>query len=169
MELQHPYQTAKLPQCMVFRCLLSAGAYVRSSAFFIKHLLEALRQVSEFKGLPENGNTDTKSINSPTAQRNTYCHSWKDFFTENRLRFIKEACIEIHGSESQLTSLIDKTIENVVPKLLDDNRLGGQAGIKPVLVHGDLWSGNSCTARIGGRGGMEEVIYDPSACYAQSE
>ena len=65
--------------------------------------------------------------------------------------------------------MIDMTIENVVPKLLENGHLGGKAGIKPVLVHGDLWSGNHLVARIGGQGGMEEVIFDPSACYAHSE
>ena len=105
----------------------------------------------------------------PTAQRNSYYPSWKVFFSENRLRFIRDACTAKHGPEQELTSMIDMTIKNVVPKLLDDGHLGGKAGIKPVLVHGDLWSGNHLVARIGGQGGMEEVIFDPSACYAHSE
>ena len=105
----------------------------------------------------------------PTAQRNSYYHSWKDFFAENRLRFIRDACITNNGTDQELKALIDKTIHTVVPRLLDDSHLGGEAGIQPVLVHGDLWSGNHLTARIGGRGPMEEVIFDPSACYAHSE
>lgn len=105
----------------------------------------------------------------PRAQCNSYRRSWKDFFIENRLSSIRDACIANHGPEQQLTSLIDMTIDDVVPKLLDDAHLGGKTGIRPVLVHGDLWSGNHFAARIGGRGGMEEVIFDPSACYAHSE
>ena len=105
----------------------------------------------------------------PTAQANSYYRSWKDFFIENRLRFIRDACVANHGPDQQLTDTIDKTVETVASRLLDDDHLGGELGIKPVLVHGDLWSGNQFTARIGGQGGMEEVIFDPSACYAHSE
>ena len=105
----------------------------------------------------------------PTAQPNSYHRSWKDFFIENRLRFIRDACVANHGPDQRLTESIDKTVEAVASRLLDDDHLGGETGIKPVLVHGDLWSGNYFSARIGGQGGTEEVIFDPSACYAHSE
>lgn len=37
-------------------------------------------------------------------------------------------------------------------------------------MHGDLWSGNKGRARIGGDdGAVEDVVFDPSACYAHSE
>lgn len=40
----------------------------------------------------------------------------------------------------------------------------------PVVVHGDLWSGNASYGTIGTKSGeAEDVIYDPSACYAHSE
>lgn len=39
----------------------------------------------------------------------------------------------------------------------------------PVVVHGDLWSGNASKGIIGGRGDVQDVIYDSSACYAHSE
>ena len=105
----------------------------------------------------------------PTAQPNSYYRSWKDFFIENRLGFIRDTCVANYGPDQQLTDAIDKTVESVASRLLDDGHLGGESGIKPGLVHGDLWSGNHFSARIGGQGGMEEVIFDPSACYAHSE
>jgi len=37
------------------------------------------------------------------------------------------------------------------------------------VVHGDLWSGNRGKGTIGSDGGIEEVVFDPSACYAHSE
>ena len=38
----------------------------------------------------------------------------------------------------------------------------------PVVVHGDLWSGNWGKGRIG-EGVEEDVVFDGSACYAHSE
>jgi hypothetical protein len=54
----------------------------------------------------------------------------------------------------------------VVPRLLGDGHLNG---VKPVIVHGDLWSGNASKGIIGGQGDVQDVIYDSSACYAHSE
>ena len=55
-----------------------------------------------------------------------------------------------------------------MPRLLGDGHLGGSRGIQPVVVHGDLWSGNAGRGHIGD-GPVEEVVYDPSAFYAHSE
>ncbi len=38
-----------------------------------------------------------------------------------------------------------------------------------MVVHGDLWSGNRGRGTIGADGGVEDVIFDPSSCYAHSE
>ena len=39
----------------------------------------------------------------------------------------------------------------------------------PVVIHGDLWSGNKGKGVIGGEGAVEEVVFDPSAVYGHSE
>ena len=41
--------------------------------------------------------------------------------------------------------------------------------VRDKTCHGDLWSGNNGRGRIGGKGPVEEVVFDPSACYAHSE
>lgn len=57
-----------------------------------------------------------------------------------------------------------------MPRLIGDAHLKGGKGVTPVVVHGDLWSGNASSGTIGGKDGdVEEVVYDPSACYAHSE
>ncbi len=38
-----------------------------------------------------------------------------------------------------------------------------------MLSHTQLWSGNKGKGIIGGKGPVEEVVFDPSACYAHSE
>jgi protein-ribulosamine 3-kinase len=109
-----------------------------------------------------------------TPQDNTYTHSWADFYANRRLRFILERCEMRNGSHTELAELVEKTASSVVPRLLRDGHLGGEKGIKPVVVHGDLWSGNAGKGRIMDGGGQEEegtqdVVFDSSACYAHSE
>jgi fructosamine-3-kinase len=52
--------------------------------------------------------------------------------------------------------------------LIGDGHLNGGKGVTPVVVHGDLWTGNQGRGVIG-KGGMEEIVFDPSSCYAHSE
>ena len=104
-----------------------------------------------------------------TPQTNSYKSSWADFYAENRLIAISKIIQSTQGSDEELKILIDRTVAIIVPRLLSPGHLGGVAGIYPVLVHGDLWSGNSTRGRIAGKGEVEEVIFDPSSCYAHSE
>ncbi|KAI9766148.1 MAG: hypothetical protein M1840_006715 [Geoglossum simile] len=104
-----------------------------------------------------------------TPQDNTFRASWAEFFAENRLGGIARAIEKKRGTDSQLKIWIDKVIAEVIPKLLRDGHLGGESGIMPVLVHGDLWSGNKAVGRVGGWNSDEEVLLDPSSCYAHSE
>lgn len=106
-----------------------------------------------------------------TIQNNTWKSSWATFFAENRLLHILGQAEANHGANKQLRSLVEETARNVVPRLLGEDRLGG-GDVKPVLCHGDLWSGNKTHARFIGRGDdapTEAVIFDPSACYAHHE
>lgn len=54
-----------------------------------------------------------------------------------------------------------KLIHRVIPLLLDDI----QPKPRPVVIHGDLWSGNVGVNRDTGL----PVIFDPSSCYAHNE
>ncbi len=105
-----------------------------------------------------------------TPQNNSWSRSWPNFFAENRLRPVCKLVEKNHGVDTQLTSLLDRIVEEVVPRLLGNGHLGGRkGGVQPVLVHGDLWSGNKARGRVGGKGGIEEVKFDAGACYAHSE
>lgn len=122
-----------------------------------------------------------------TRQPNKFHDSWADFYANERLLMILKECEASNGPDRQLRELIKKTAEIVVPRLLGDEHLGydrnGEGnGIMPVVVHGDLWSGNTSQGRIvgsdnsnntNGDGDDEDVIadvvYDPSACYAHNE
>lgn len=84
------------------------------------------------------------------------------------MRFILKRAEVKYVPDPQLNTLIDRTITEVVPRILGDNHVNNGNGITPVVVHGDLWSGNASLVTVTGRE-PEEFIFDPSACYAHSE
>ncbi|KAL8747548.1 MAG: hypothetical protein Q9190_000587 [Brigantiaea leucoxantha] len=104
-----------------------------------------------------------------TAQPNDFRASWAEFYAENRLLAMLEKCERNNGQNAEFRSLVEKTVQRVVPRLLGDDHLNDGKGIVPVVVHGDLWSGNKGRGQIGGKGGVEDVIFDPSAVYGHSE
>lgn len=104
-----------------------------------------------------------------TMQRNSWNLSWPDFFTENRLCAVWNAVEANHGTDTELHTLLVRIIKEVVPRLLGNGHLGGKEAVRPALVHGDLWAGNKTRGRIRGKGGIEDVTFDPGCCYAHSE
>jgi len=104
-----------------------------------------------------------------TEQPNDFTESWADFYAKNRLLAILKNSERTNGKDSSLRSLVEKTAFETVPRLIGDEHLNGGKGAVPVTVHGDLWSGNKGRGRIGGQGAVEDVVFDPSACYAHSE
>ncbi|KAL8670365.1 MAG: hypothetical protein Q9168_005092 [Polycauliona sp. 1 TL-2023] len=104
-----------------------------------------------------------------TLQNNPWNLSWAKFFAENRLRAVGKTVERIHGPDTELQSSLERIITEVVSRLLRDGHLGGTQGIQPSLVHGDLWSGNKTRGVIRGKGGTEDVVFDPGSCYAHSE
>lgn len=101
-----------------------------------------------------------------TAQDNSWKSSWAEFYAENRLRSIHRVAVRNNGPDEGLTSAVETIASTVVPRLLADDHL---KGIKPVVIHGDLWSGNHSRGRIADEGGAEEVVFDPSSVYGHSE
>lgn len=103
-----------------------------------------------------------------TPQDNTWRASWADFYAENRIRPIGRACVrENGGGDAEFERAVEAVAGKVVPRLLGDDTF--KSGVTPVVIHGDLWSGNHGRGVLGGRGGTEEVVYDPSAVYGHSE
>lgn len=103
-----------------------------------------------------------------TEQPNDYSSSWAVFFANQRLRAILRSCEEQQGEDRQLSELVERTASVVVPRLLGDDHLNSGNGVMPVVIHGDLWSGNHGRGSIG-KGPIEDVVYDPSSFYAHSE
>ncbi|KAI4251123.1 MAG: hypothetical protein L6R42_008500 [Xanthoria sp. 1 TBL-2021] len=104
-----------------------------------------------------------------TPQPNTFNSNWANFYAQNRLQAILSKCEHNHGADSDFHSLVMQVVEKVVPRLLGDDHLSNGQGITPVVIHGDLWSGNAGRGIIGGEGAVEDVVFDPSAVYGHSE
>ncbi|KAK3314822.1 Fructosamine/Ketosamine-3-kinase [Apodospora peruviana] len=107
-----------------------------------------------------------------TEQDNSWTEPWADFYANRRLRSILREGVRKNGNDAKLAEAVEAVASKVVPRLLGDRHL---KGVMPVVVHGDLWSGNHGRGRIlspdqeGENGGVEEVVYDPSCVYGHSE
>lgn len=109
-----------------------------------------------------------------TEQDNGWRASWADFYADNRLRAIGRAIGRAHGGgdggDGEFEGALETVAARVVPRLVGDDTV---RGIRPVVVHGDLWSGNHGRGVVlagGGGGGVEEeVVFDPSAVYGHAE
>lgn len=80
-----------------------------------------------------------------TEQGNGYRESWAEFYGEERLKGVLGKAEERNGGDGELRGLVERVVGRVVPRLLGEGRLrDGTTGreIVPVVVHGDLWSGN---------------------------
>jgi len=102
-------------------------------------------------------------------QPNPFTTSWADFYANSRLRFIASASERSNGQDAELSQAVEKTCTEVVPRLIGDEHLNNGQGVTPVVVHGDLWSGNASVGKLPGMQDAEEIVFDPSACYAHSE
>lgn len=104
-----------------------------------------------------------------TPQENNFSSSWADFYANSRLRFILRRSEKSNGPDAELAQLVERTCTAVVPRLIGDKHLNRGEGVTPVVVHGDLWSGNASSGRLPGMEQPEELVFDSSACYAHSE
>ncbi|KAI4726426.1 fructosamine kinase [Aureobasidium sp. EXF-10728] len=104
-----------------------------------------------------------------TPQDNSFKSSWADFYAENRLMFILKRSEKTNGADEDLRAMVETTCKKVVPRLIGDDHLNNGKGVTPVVVHGDLWSGNASLGKLPGMEASEDVVYDSSACYAHSE
>jgi fructosamine-3-kinase len=88
---------------------------------------------------------------------------WETFFAKS-LRHALNLEIKAKGPDPQLDALLPILFERVIPRLLRPLETSGRS-VKPSLVHGDLWYGNS------GRDGItgDSIIFDACCFYAHNE
>lgn len=89
--------------------------------------------------------------------------SWEVFFTKS-LRVALDLEIKAKGYNPEFDTLVPAIFERVIPRLLRPLESDGRS-VKPSLVHGDLWYGNSGVDRDTG----ECLIFDACCFYAHNE
>lgn len=96
-------------------------------------------------------------------QYTEWTESWEEFFTEYTKK-VFAAEEEAQGFDPEVKALEDAIIEKVIPRLLRPLETGGRK-IEPVLIHGDIWDGNTSTNKNTGL----PVIFDATSIYAHHE
>ena len=104
----------------------------------------------------------------PTTQRNirlhnTWCDSWTEFFANAMEHMIKLEA-NTQGPSKKIEELEPALIKKVIPRLLRPLETGEER-IKPCLVHGDLWHGNTSVSVESG----EPYIFDSCVLWAHNE
>ena len=89
--------------------------------------------------------------------------TWEEFFT-NSLRKVQEKERNVQGYDAELAELQRKTFELVIPRLLRPLETGGRK-VKPCLLHGDLWEGNTSTETVRDK----PVFFDAASYYGHNE
>lgn len=95
-----------------------------------------------------------------------YCgweDSWEVFFTKS-LRQALAHELAAHGPDSEFDQLLPVLFDKVIPRLLRPLETKGRS-VKPSLVHGDLWYGNTGTDADTGM----PLIFDACCTYAHNE
>ena len=90
-----------------------------------------------------------------TPQDNFWKKSWVEFFRDNRLRYLLDLIQEKNPLPSREINIYEKLIDNITELLPSEST--------PVIIHGDLWSGNFMDTEKG------PALIDPASYYADRE
>ncbi|APB33453.1 fructosamine kinase [Gloeomargarita lithophora Alchichica-D10] len=88
-----------------------------------------------------------------TPQKNDWYSDWADFFCTCRLGYQLHLAQRRGGRFSEAKKL-----------LIQVHKILSLMPVEPVLVHGDLWSGNAAFTQVG-----DPVIFDPAVYYGHRE
>ncbi|KAF4122865.1 fructosamine 3 kinase [Geosmithia morbida] len=89
--------------------------------------------------------------------------SWEEYFIRTT-RVLIDMEQEARGRNAEILDLAGPLFEEVVPRLLRPLETGSKP-IRPSLIHGDLWNGNTATDKKT----SEPIIFDAAGFYAHNE
>lgn len=125
----------------------------RSSFNADEKLGRGLAKIHQFKNTQFG--FDNNNYCGATLQNNLWKNNWAVFFRDNRLQFLLNLIEKerpLPASEVVIYEKLLQRIESLIPK-----------ESTPVLIHGDLWSGNYMISEKG------PVLIDPASYYADHE
>jgi fructosamine-3-kinase len=117
------------------------------------------------RGLSPNGKFGfhCTTYNGNLAQDNTWTDTWEEYYKNNIIRMLQLE-EEARGPSEELKELSVQLLEKVIPRLLRPLETGPNT-LKPCLIHGDLWYGNTAIELDTG----EPVTFDASAFWGHNE
>jgi fructosamine-3-kinase len=98
-----------------------------------------------------------------SPQATAWESSWTTFFTK-LLKFAIDLDFKTNGPWEELDILEKRVISQVIPRLIGNLERDGRS-VKPCLIHGNLWEGNTGTEYETG----DIYIYDAASFYAHNE
>ncbi|KAI9785904.1 MAG: hypothetical protein M1839_008170 [Geoglossum umbratile] len=98
-----------------------------------------------------------------TALDHGWADKWEEYFT-TKTKALLQLEQQVQGLNKEIEALMEPFFTKVMPRLLRPLETGGR-GIKPCLVHGDLWHGNATTDADTNR----PIIFDAGSFYAHNE
>ncbi|KAI9780422.1 MAG: hypothetical protein M1839_006696 [Geoglossum umbratile] len=102
--------------------------------------------------------------NGSLAQDNSWVDTWEEFYIQGMKRMLDLEEKARGPQPEEMTSLLTPLFEKVIPRLLRPMETGGRR-IKPSLLHGDLWHGNTSTDIETD----EPIVYDSCAFWGHNE
>jgi fructosamine-3-kinase len=94
---------------------------------------------------------------------NDWCDTWEEWYSR-QLRSDIRWQQEVRGVDADFNKVADEFFEKVVPRLLRPLETGSRS-IKPTLVHGDIWHGNTQIDMDT----QQVILFDSCCCYAHNE
>ncbi|KAF8542566.1 Fructosamine kinase-domain-containing protein [Trichophaea hybrida] len=117
------------------------------------------------KGTSSNGKFGfhITTCNGNISQDNSWCDSWEVFFAAG-FRHMLNLYNKVNGENKEMSALLKPFFDKVIPRLLGPLEAEGRR-IKPALLHGDLWYGNTAIAVEDG----VPVVFDACSFYGHNE
>ncbi|KNG45164.1 fructosamine kinase [Stemphylium lycopersici] len=114
--------------------------------------------------------------NGKLAQDNTWTSTWEEYFVRNMKRMLEHDEKEGGERPQEIKELLPPLFDKVIPRLLRPMEMDGRE-VKPSLIHGDLWYGNTSTDHennapivrdTGSENPSKELIYNTSLRHTPS-
>ncbi|RAR06845.1 fructosamine kinase [Stemphylium lycopersici] len=102
--------------------------------------------------------------NGKLAQDNTWTSTWEEYFVRNMKRMLEHDEKEGGERPQEIKELLPPLFDKVIPRLLRPMEMDGRE-VKPSLIHGDLWYGNTSTDHENNA----PIVYDACCFWGHNE